>query len=107
MPHRLKLGPRPSSPSRLAAGKTKLAWRPSDVPQPVRLGPQRSRAEPQLATPTRPNLYSTISMPHPTFPPGKTVARVLAGAWRDTPSSVDFTAAELEQVAPLLLASGT
>ena len=37
---------------------------------------------------------------------GRTVARVLAGAWRESPPPVDFSAGELTEVLPLLLASG-
>ena len=37
---------------------------------------------------------------------GRRVARALAGAWRESPPSIDFSADELNEVAPLLLASG-
>lgn len=37
---------------------------------------------------------------------GPLVARVLAGAWRESPPAVDFTAGDLGAVVPLLLASG-
>jgi Uncharacterised nucleotidyltransferase len=37
---------------------------------------------------------------------GQRVARVLAGAWRESPPPVDFSADELNEVVPLLLGSG-
>ena len=39
-------------------------------------------------------------------PLGKLVARVLRGAWRSNPPKLDILESELDQVAPLLLASG-
>jgi len=38
--------------------------------------------------------------------PGPLVARVLAGAWREVPPAVDFSADDLAATVPLLLASG-
>jgi hypothetical protein len=37
---------------------------------------------------------------------GSLVARALAGAWRESPPPVDFSASDLDAVVPLLLASG-
>jgi hypothetical protein len=48
-----------------------------------------------------------MAEPRATETPGKLVAHVLCGAWRQTPPEVDCSAADLEAVTPQLLGSGS